>query len=44
MLFRCGSIWFRWEYKTPWAVYFKEDIYFMYIILEIGEWNGSTFI
>lgn len=34
MLFRHNSHWFRLEFKTHWAVYFKEEIYVMDIILE----------
>lgn len=34
VLFRLNSPWFWLEFKTQWAVNFKEEIYFMYIILE----------
>lgn len=34
VLFRLNSPWFLLEFKTQWAVNSKEEIYFMYIILE----------
>lgn len=34
-----NSSWFWLECKTQWAVYFKEEIYFTYIILEIIKWK-----
>lgn len=34
MLFRLNPNWFWLEYKTQWDVYFKEEIYFICVILE----------